>query len=463
MKKLIVLLIGIIVFSSLYAKDISLKFENKLNMEVTVYTGLITSKDNHYSDEELIQYKSDFGFTTLSRPIKAKKKGQSMVKEAKGSQILVVFGLYTGGGRTEVFRYKVRDIKAPLTIIFQSVPVYEPSMTYYNVAKGLLSTGDAGQSISVGNVQVTGNFVFYDIVTENLNDLYVMRPNEKIPYEREGGEDNEVGDFLYKDAKPVYVNAKGKISLTITETPETPDDVFNEVVIPAIEKMPSIFGSTEYKFLTWNIINSGKVVNKPIEKSFTKLINACREFDKRAVFERYTRDILMNGKSDFHLYLITSAQRIDSLFITESEIEPLQETDLIKEEDLITPKGNYRFTGKEKTVYQQAFAIKDLNAIDLTPLLQYKVLTEGQFGKSESAAVNLLELYSELGNYIELPALSEDVMSISKPAYTITTIQQTLVSSGLLEKIEAKLNQDQALPIPITISIALKTKLEKGR
>jgi hypothetical protein len=461
MKRILLLAVFAFIISSVSAKkDINLRIENRVDVDVTLYTGLITSKQNYYSDEDIVQYRSDLNFTASTRPIRAKKKGQAKVKEASNSQILIVFGLYAGGGRTEVFRYKVRDIKEALSVVFPEVPVIKPNSSYYNVAKTLFESGDAGAPLPVGNVQVTGIFVFYDVATMNLADLYVMRPLEPVPFDREHGEDNEAGDFLMKSATPAYYNEKGLVFRAI---PEDANEAFNEVIVPAIEKMPSIFGASEYKYLTWNIINSGKVVSKPTKSSYMELINSCRSLDQKMVNERYFRDILSNGKSSFHLYFITSAYRCDSLYILDSEMEPLSETDLLREDDLITPTGNMRFTGKDKTVYQQTFVIKDLIAIDLTPLMQYKTLMEGQFGKSTYAAANIIELYNDLGNYLELPALEDDVLSLRNPDLTIRKVKANVSDPEILRKIEAKLKTDPQGPIPTTISSGLRSKLERGR
>ena len=121
MKKIIILSLILMVAASLNAKDISIRIVNQNDVPLTIMFGTISSKDNSYSDDEIVQLRSVLKIAAIGKPLAANKKTGISKTDLSGSSIIIVFGMYQGGGRTNIFRYRVKDIEAELDLTFEKV------------------------------------------------------------------------------------------------------------------------------------------------------------------------------------------------------------------------------------------------------------------------------------------------------------------------------------------------------
>jgi len=450
-------MLAILTVSISVSKDITVIVTNNNELSVTVFVGVISSNDNSNSDEELVQNRVALNIKSVGKALKPNKKATIIKNDLSGKQIIVAFGLIPGGGRTEVFRYRVKDIDEKLNVTLEQVKVIKVNNSYINIAESLKKTGNLGSLFPVGNTRVTGVFVFYNVKSEQFNDMLVAEPASGLEFIKTKPENNLVSDFLLKSATMPYMDAKGNMIRTLAAQPQVN---VKEITLPGYEKVASIFGDKEFKYLTWKIVNNFSITAKSKLTGYLNLFNSCNETDKKAIISKFTTETIKKDSAEFHLYYIVSTQYTDTIEITESEISEVNETDILTENDLIAPKNTYRFTGTENVVYKNVQVISKVNAIDITFLLYYLFAKEGKFGNTEDAAVGCLDIYKLLGLFIELPALDEKALTITSPAYTISKFKEAIANQNILSAIEAKFTPDLEGDLPINVLQGAKTKID---
>jgi hypothetical protein len=457
MKKIIILSLFLAGVSSLFAKDVSIRVVNENDFPLSIMCGTISNKDNSYSDDEIVQKRKELSIISAGRPLAPNKKTQFNKNDLSGGSILIVFGMCQGGGRTNIFRYRVKDLDKELDLTFEKVPNTKVNNSYINIAEGLKSSEDLGSYYLNAKNQIAGAFIFFNITAEKMGEVFVAAPPSNLEVEIGEKQENTESDFLLKSAVPPFINIRGKL---VKSVPPNDSMAYLEVVIPGIDKSVEIFGDNMFKFLTWKITGSMRINAKYKGKSFLTLFNSTTVPDRKSIMDKFIKDLSEKGSSDYLLCFITSVHHTDSMSIIDEGIRKIEEYEQILENDLMSAKGNYRFDDNNKTVFQASNLINDVKAIDITPLLYYSSIIQGRFSNTVASATNCADVYKLLGNFIELPALDDKALSITSPTYTLTKIKELINYPNVLPSIEAKLLVQIPGSIPISAAQAAQVKLD---
>jgi hypothetical protein len=456
MKKNVIITLFLMVTASLLnAKDISVRIVNENDVALTVMFGSISSKDNSYSDDELVQLKSVLKIASMGKPLAPKKKTAFNKTDLSGSNIIIVYGAYQGGGRTNIFRYKVKDIETELDLTFEKVKTIKLNNSYNLIAENLKNTEDLGSFIQSNKKQLVGSFIFYNISADKLGEVYLTDPSSRVEVDLTKKVNNIAFDLISKTATAALMNNKGDI---VRVVPANSTDAYNEVAIPGMDKSAEIFGDNGIKFLTWKCTGSMRTSVKYKDNSYTPLYGSCNVDERKYIVDKFTKDITNNGSSDYHLYFITSVHQTDNLEIIDNGMKKIEEFEQVIENDLLTANGNFRLDGNDKSVLKANDIINDVKAIDITPLLYYRFILDVQHSNTLTVASNCIDIYKELSSFVELPALGESILSITSPANTIAKIKEVMSDPKILESIETKLHS--ITPFSISL-IAVKSAQDK--
>jgi len=458
MKQLIFLLALSFVGVSAGAIDVGIKIINQNAKAVTVYAGVISPKINYLSDEEVIQQRESLGVISVGRKINAGKNISISQKELPKKKIFVLFGILDGGGRTEVFRFNTSTMSEKMTITFEKPEIFTPQLSYINIAKVLAQSNDLGAYQSLGDIRIVGYFLLYNITTEDKAQVYLVTPTISTEFLSTEPQTTMVSDVISKNATFPYISRKGELVIAV---PENPTETYREAIIPPHGKLADFFGDKPYMFLTWRMANTRVITAKPASTNTIELFNSCNDFEKRQITDVFLRDFYNNFNPDFHLYYIKSVSRTDSVILYENKMEQLVETDEIMDGDIVASNGNFRPDGSQSILYSSINIVRNISAVDLTPLLVYKIVAEGTFKNTMVDAGNMLELYKYLSTYIQTPDLDEEALSVNKPSYTISKIRENIKKPDFYSALETKLNTEESGPIPPTILESLIRKLEK--
>jgi hypothetical protein len=226
--------------------------------------------------------------------------------------------------------------------------------------------------------------------------------------------------------------------------------VYTEVYIPGIEKATELLAANPNKFLTWKVVGSQKVYINYKDNSYFKLYSTSNPEHRTIIMNRFMKDINVDGSSPFHLFFITEVHRCVSMLLIDNDIRKLADYELIEENDLITPSGNFRLEGTNKPVFVATNVVNEVKGIDITPLLCYRAIVQDEFSNTLASAQNCVEVYKYLGGIVELPDLDEKTMSVVSPAYTISKIKEVISAPTILSNIEARILSlaPSALSIP---------------
>lgn len=457
--KAIILIISLLMFSAnIMAKDIGLKIVNENIKSIDVFAGIISMKNNYMSDDEIVAARESMGIVSIGRKIKPGKNVSISLKDVPKRKLYVIFGLIEGGGRTEVFRYNTSTMTEKMTITFEKINTLSPSNSLINIAQGLATVDAVGPYQSIGDVRFTGYFLMFNVVTESKSEVFLVTPSVSIDFNVSESQNYEVSDVILKTATFPFVSKKGDIVLKV---PENPDVSYSEAVFPPGSSLFDLFGNKSFMYLTWKIVNTRKIMAKPAAKNFVELLSSCKEFEQKQLMDVFLRNFINSGNADFHLYFITEARRTDSIIVYETEYEPLDQLALLIDGDISHSSGNFRLTETQKEIYNITNVIKDINAIDLTPLLIWKVLTTQTIKNNVTDAGVMLDLYQFLGNFIQVPTLDDNALSINKPSYTISKVRESINNPEFLKNLEAKLNTEIPGTIPPAILESFIRKLQK--
>jgi len=440
------------------AKDIGIKIINETPKGVTVYAGIISLKNNYLEDNELVQSRETYGIVTVGRKINSGKNISITQRDVPKRKILILFGILDGGGRTEVFRFNTSETEEKITLTFEKPAVLIPSSSYLNVAKKFAETHDIGTYQSMGNVRIGGYFLMYNVATENKAEVYLFNPSIVTDMVVSDSSNSEVSDVILKTATFPFMDSKGNI---VAKAPENSTEPYREVVFPPYTKMTEIFGDKPFMYLTWRTVYTRMITAKPAAKNNIELFNSCKDFEKKQMMDIFGRNFFINLSPDIHLYYIKSVSRTDSIILYNNHFEPLTEADQLSDNDIVTSGANYRPSGDRNVIYTGTNIVRNVSAVDLTPLLVYKIASQGTFKNTLNDAGDLLELYKYLGTYIQTPDLDEEALNMNKPAYTIAKIRENVNKPDFYATLETKLNTEIAGPIPTAILESLVRKLEK--
>ena len=458
MKSLVAISLFIFLTGGLTAKDVGLKIINENIKSIEVFAGIISMKSNYLSDDELVAQKEALGIVSVGRKIKPGKNVSISLKDVPKRKLYVIFGLVEGGGRTEVLRYNTSTMTEKMTITFEKINLITPSNTFINIAQGLSTVNNVGPYQSIGDVRLTGYFILYNVVTEAKNEVYLLTPSVPIDFTVSESKNFEVSDAILKTATFPFTSRKGDI---VVKVPENPDVPYVETVFPPYSKIFDFFGDKNFMYLTWRIVNTRKISAVPSVKDYYSIFTSCKEFEQKQLMDIFYRNFTKTDNAEFHLYFIKEATRTDSIIVYETETEQLDPLAQLLDGDISFPTGNFRLTENKKEIYSTTNVIKDINAVDLTPILMVKVLATGTFKNTVSDAGLMLDLYQYLGNYIQVPTLDENALSISKPSYTISKIREGVTNPDFMKSLEEKLNTEIVGPIPPAILESFVKKLEK--
>ncbi|MBL6962865.1 MAG: hypothetical protein ISR55_03520 [Bacteroidetes bacterium] len=440
------------------AKDVSIKVINDNVVPLTVWMGSISSKDNVYTDDEIVQLSDQLSVKPNKRQLAAGKKLQSNQKGLSKGDVFIAYGMFEGGGRTVVKRFFIKELEARLTITFDKIELYMPNKSYINIVKELKKTDDLGEGVAVKNTQMIGMFLFYNVQAETYTDVFLLDPANKIALNDPISSSNEVGDFLLKDATAPFMSEKGKLRRKI---PEETEEIFNQVTFPGYSSRTQLFGDKQFRFLTWSVTNSQVLEAKIGKQEFLPLFNSCSEIDKKYVYRKFMDQVNKEVDARYHLIYITAMRKSDKIEIISSGYNTLNEKDELFDNDIKTLSNAYRLNDNKEVVFMQENMISYVNGQDITPLLYYVVGKTGNFSATEFYADNLVNLYEELGNYIELPQLDMDVISLYDPAYSISKVKEYLNDPKILKTVESRLKADLPIPIPVEAIQAADKKLDK--
>jgi hypothetical protein len=458
MKKIIILSLFLAVTASINAKDISIRIVNENDVPLTIMFGTISSKDNSYSDDEIVQLRSVLKIASLGKPLAPKKKTSFSKTDLPGGNIIIVYGSYQGGGRTNIFRYKVKDIEAELELTFEKIKTIKANNSYNIIAEGLKKSEDLGSFIQSSKNQIVGSFIFYNISADKLGEVYLADPPSHVEVEMTKKVNNLVYDIIFKTATAALMNNKGEI---VRAVPPNATEAYNEVTIPGTEKSSEIFGDKDLKFLTWKCTGSMRTNVKYKDNSYMPLYGSCNVDERKYIVDKFMKDITDNGSSDYHLYFITSVHQTDNLEIIDNGMKKIEEFEQVVENDILTSTGNFRLNASDKSVFMASDIINDVKAIDITPLLYYRFILDVPHSNTLSSASNCVEIYKQLGSFVELPALEESIISITSPANTIAKIKEIMSNPKVLENIEAKLHSITPFSISLTAVKAAMAKMNK--
>lgn len=435
MKYLIVLMLLLLSATLTYSKDITIKIVNPNQIALTPYVGMIALKDNSKSDDEIIDGRQALQIKNAGRALAAGKKTQVAKYDVPGNQILIVFGIYSGGGRTEVYRFKIRDIKKDVTVSFKEYTIYKPEPNYLYIAKMLDSIHNLGAYYQASSSKIAGNFVFFDVSDETYQNVFLSEPKNPLTFAKTKAVTTTVGDLLYKNASYPVSDLSGKILLKPTEQSS---GTFKELIIPGMEKKTEIFGAADFKFLNWKISNSSDISVKLNGETYLDLFNSCDQVEKNKILNKFKTTVNPNDSTEFHLFFISSVHHTDTIRITFNETRAIEPNEVLEDYDVTTPKGNFRFTGDEKTIYSITNVISNVIATDVTPLLYYLYIRDNKFPPTAESAINCLEAYKKIDGFFDLPDLDDKAMEMTVPAYTINKVKEIVVTANVLSAIENK-------------------------
>jgi hypothetical protein len=422
--------------SALYAKDISFKIQNDCDFPITVFYGAISSSDNVWNDDEIVQKRVELKIMSVGRALAPSKKTQFNKSDLSGNSIVVLFGLINGGGRTAVYRYRVKDLGEVLDIAFEKIKVYKSNSSYINIAEGLKKTNNLGSYFLNTKNVIPGHFVFYNISAETQTEVFIADRIEEVEIKTSEKQNNTVSDLVVKTTVQPFMHPKGTL---VRAVPPNDSVAYTEVTIPGLEKSAEIFADGTNKFLTWKVVGSGSVYVNYKDNNYFKLYSTSNVNDRAVIMNRFMKDVNETGSSPFHLYFITYVHRSDSLLLIDNGMRKLQDYELFEENDLITPNGNYRLDGNDKNIVAAANVINEVRGIDITPLLCYRTIVQDEFPATLTGAQNCIEIYKYLGGFIELPDLDDKTLSITNPTYTISRIKEVLSNPQILTSIETKI------------------------
>jgi len=436
MKKLLIISLFLTGITSLSAKDISVRIVNEFEVPITIMFGSISSKDNVYTDDEIVQKRVALNITAIGRAIAPNKKTQFNKTDLSGSSIAIIFGMCQGGGRTVVYRYRVKDLGEALDLTFENVKIIKSNNSYIKIAEGLKKTDNLGSYFLNTKDVIPGHFVFYNISAETQTEVYVADRIENVEIKTGEKVNNSVSDLLLKSSLPPFINTKGVI---VKAVPPNDSVAYSELVIPGIDKSIDIFADNPNKYLTWNIKGSGNIAVNYKNNDYFHLYSTSNVNDRTVIMTRFMKDINETGTSPFHLFFITYAHRTDSMMLIDNGMRKLEDYELIEENDLITPNGNYRTDGRKKNVIVATNVINDVKGIDITPLLCYRAIVQDKFSPTIQSAQNCIEVYKYIDGFVELPDLDDKTLSVGSPAYTIAKIKEVMSAPQILNSIETKI------------------------
>ena len=455
MKKIAFLLICLLAILGSEAKDVSISLVNENNLPLTIWMGSIPSKDNIYSDDEIVQLSEQLNITAYKRKMGEGRKLQVSKKGLPNNHVLIIYGKFDGGSRTAVQRFYVKELGAKLTTTFEEIKIYRPNKSYFNIVKDLESSGDAVEGFAVKNANLVGMFFLYDVQSDTYSDVFVFDPSIKLPIEELEQNSNEVSDFISKNATAPFHNLSGKL---VRKIPEETDEVFTEVVFPGYTQREQFFGDKDFKFLTWSITNSQEVQTKLDKQQFLPLYNSCSLADKNDVTRKFMRQVNKDVEANYHLFYITGIRKSDKVEVFSSEFDALNDYDELLDNDIKTKTGAFRLNENTEVVFSQENMVSYIKGHDITPLLYFMIGKNGRFDETEFDAENLVGIYRELGNYIQLPELDGEIEALYEPDLTISTIKKNLQDPKILESIENRLKEDLPVSIPAKAIIAADKK-----
>jgi hypothetical protein len=457
MKNLTFLFVFLLSMFSGFAKDVSIKVANENKMSMNLWIGSIPSKSNYYSDDEIVQLHDQLKITPYRRKLSAGRKVQINQKGLSNNHILILYGVFEGGSRTAVKRFYVKELENRFTITFEEIKVYRPNRSYVNIIRELSKTDDLAEGFPISNTDMIGMFLLYDVNSEDYHNVYVMKPSIQLKVEDSDVQSNEVSDFIHKDAKTAYMSLDGKI---VRNIPEETEDVYTEIAFPGYSERDKLFGDQDFRFLTWRITNTH---NKEVtlgKTQFTPLYNSCSDADKNTVYRKYMSQVNKDVEANYHLFYVSSIRSSDKIEIVSRGYDAIKDYEELLDEDIKTSNGAYRLNDQEEVMVSHENMTSYVKCHDITPLMYYIVAKNGNFDETEFEADNLSSLYESLGNYLELPELDADAISLSDPGYTISTIKNNLSAPEILQKIEEKLKQDLPVPIPSKAVMSADKKMD---
>ncbi|MEA3496667.1 MAG: hypothetical protein U9R42_11590 [Bacteroidota bacterium] len=456
MKKIILLSLLIGIFGSLYSKDISIKINNENEFDVQLFVGTIAFEDNEYSNDNIVKQRKKLNIESSGRrPIKKGRSKNVSLRELNRNDVIIVFGLFEGGGRTEVYRYLVKDVSDVIYITFKTVKLYRPRGSYYPFVNRLKKTNDIDSTTSITNTEITGCFVFYNVSKFNKDEVHIFRPTIKTDIEKTSHSIEPITIPIKKNASLPFLCG----NKLVNRLPEETDVTCREVKFTGYEKIVENFGENPLQFITLNFINSQQLVVKHKGSTYLDLFNSCEKSDKDKIMNKFKKCIDERNNYSFHLYYISSIHLIDSITLIEQTIKKIKEEELLIDNDIVSKKGCFRATGKTKVLLSEANHVKDIMSIDITPILYFNVAKQGSFKPTYYEASNYLEIYRKIGAFIELPALDEEIRIISDPANTIEKLKELFNDPKIFETISKRICSGIADPLPLNVISAASDKL----
>ncbi len=457
MKSIFTLLILFVVFNSL-AKDITIKVKNGNRASLVLYAGTISPKDNIYNDNETVFMREQLQIKKTGRPIRPLKKGQTTLRDLSNGDILIVFGLYEGGGRTEVWRYRVKDIERVLSLTIEKIHLYRPAKYYIHIVRDLIKTGNAGAAVEVGNESLSGVFVYYNVTKAEPDTVFVLNPKTEVAVTEGEKSDNSFEGFVRFDAGLPYM-CDSQLYKVFPEDQIIPCQL---VEFAGYKELSKTFQSG-FKFLSWNINGSQHIEMNSSDIDFMSVLNSTDPVMRKQILSHYARDIHRYSNSKYHLFMISSMQKTDLYSIVDHKFRSIQDTTYLLDGDLLTGKGNKRLNGTTDTIFRKTNFIGHIQAIDITPLLYYLVARYEPFMPEPFDAGNCLQLYEVLGTVIELPACNEDALSLTDPKYTIEQVKKQLNDPEVEKKLNEVLKESITGPIPYIVIDKADELLKNGK
>ena len=170
------------------------------------------------------------------------------------------------------------------------------------------------------------------------------------------------------------------------------------------------------------------------------------------------RQVNKDVEANYHLFYITGIRKSDKVEVFSSEFDALNDYDELLDNDIKTKTGAFRLNENTEVVFSQENMVSYIKGHDITPLLYFMIGKNGRFDETEFDAENLVGIYRELGNYIQLPELDGEIEALYEPDLTISTIKKNLQDPKILESIENRLKEDLPVSIPAKAIIAADKK-----
>lgn len=443
------------------ARQITLKITNENEIDMKFWYGFIDRDLNYYGDGELVSQRTQLGFVEYNKSLRAGRKASINQFDLKGGKIMVLFGIFEGGGHSEVKRFSTNDLKDDkLEVIFSEIDVNKLSKSYIKVVREMQKIGNVGEYLDLEDIPFMGCFFSINNYIDDADKgVKILIPSTNSEINKKTLFSDTLTGFFSSNAKIPLIDMNGVLYPT---APEGQDDLdLKEVVFPASPKLPELFGDQKFKFIRWIIFNSGLVSSEVKNNDYVSHFMSASLSDKKKVLDPFYNDFITNEFTNFKLYFIVSSYHTDSVYVEEVKIKKIEDSQELKDHDVVAPDGNYKLSQDYKNICSFYNVVKDIKAIDASGLMYYAVAKDYSFPNTLDGAETILSIYDYLKNNIGFPELDDKANSLTNPDYTISYVKNILGMEENIKKINNYFLDHDYADLDVNTIQALKAAFAK--